>query len=312
MEVTECTIEYFGGLGNYDNCFNSPQFIKQVAANTDSVRILLFKSSKKVKLVLVVGIDDGIGKSPFSAPFGGFIPFSNNISMLEIDEAITLLINWTRTNGLKKLLITSPPDFYNQSFNSKIHNSLIRNAFNFTCCELNFHLRIDDFQSQQFEKEILWRNARKNLQIALNSDLDFVKVNDDQRAVAYDVILKNRTEKGYELKLSFAELLLTANTTGIDFFLVNKDSVPVAAAIVYEVRSNIVQVVYWGGLSIYQEYKPINFLAYKLIAFYSDKGVDFIDIGPSSINSIPDYGLCDFKESIGCNVSNKNTYTYVK
>lgn len=36
----------------------------------------------------------------------------------------------------------------------------------------------------------------------------------------------------------------------------------------------------------------------------------YLDIGPSTENSIPNYGLCDFKESIGCRRSLK--YTMVK
>jgi len=39
----------------------------------------------------------------------------------------------------------------------------------------------------------------------------------------------------------------------------------------------------------------------------------YIDIGPSTENSIPNYGLCEFKESIGCDISPKYTfYKYLK
>jgi hypothetical protein len=38
------------------------------------------------------------------------------------------------------------------------------------------------------------------------------------------------------------------------------------------------------------------------------KGMKFVDIGPSTENSIPNYGLCEFKESIGCTVVNKYSF----
>ena len=35
------------------------------------------------------------------------------------------------------------------------------------------------------------------------------------------------------------------------------------------------------------------------------RDIDIIDIGPSSIDGVPDYGLLEFKESIGCSVCSK-------
>ena len=310
MEVLECSIENFEGLDRYNHIFNSAKFIKLVSGKTSVVRILLFKLSKKTRLALVLGIDSQIGMSPFSAPFGGFVPFSHEITMAEIDQAIISLVKWLRVNSLVRLAITCPPDIYDQSFNSKIHNSLIRNSFIISRSELNFHLRTSDFQSPEAIRGILWRNGRKNLNLSLDYSLNFVKVSGEDKAVAYKVILQNRTEKGYDLKLSFSELLLTEGAIRIDYFIVYMNAEPVASAIVYHVGVNIVQVVYWGGLSNYQFLRPINFLAFKLCMYYLGMGVEIIDIGPSSINSIPDYGLCNFKESIGCKVSSRLTYTY--
>jgi acetyltransferase-like isoleucine patch superfamily enzyme/RimJ/RimL family protein N-acetyltransferase len=54
----------------------------------------------------------------------------------------------------------------------------------------------------------------------------------------------------------------------------------------------------------------MNFLAYKIFEYYSDLNYKFIDLGPSSENSVPNIGLCDFKESIGCDVTLKKKFLY--
>ena len=38
---------------------------------------------------------------------------------------------------------------------------------------------------------------------------------------------------------------------------------------------------------------------------YKEKGISLIDIGTSTVDGVPNFGLCDFKESIGCNCSPK-------
>ena len=309
MEVIELTWDDFFRLGINSHCFNSPEFIKQNSFKTENIKILAFKTNK-VKMVIVFGINDEILRSPFSAPFGGFIPVSSNISVEDIDNVIIALIVWIKNNNVKIMMITNPPDIYDLSFNSRVQSSLIRNGFNLINFELNFHIDILEFNIDSYIKNLLWRNDRKNLSISLNSDLVFKRLEGEHRRVAYDVVLTNRNEKGYELKLKYSELIANSEFIEIDFFLIERYEVPIASAIVYKVNDNVVQVVYWGSILKYQDVKPINFLSLKLIEYYSKSGVEIIDIGPSSINSKPDYGLCNFKESIGCNVSLKNTFSF--
>ena len=52
----------------------------------------------------------------------------------------------------------------------------------------------------------------------------------------------------------------------------------------------------------------MNFLAYHVFNFYKKNGIKVIDIGPSTENSIPNHGLCEFKESIGCDISPKHSF----
>jgi lipid II:glycine glycyltransferase (peptidoglycan interpeptide bridge formation enzyme) len=95
----------------------------------------------------------------------------------------------------------------------------------------------------------------------------------------------------------------------MDFFTVNKEQTTIGAAVVFHVAPRIVQVVYWGDLPAYSEYKTMNFLSYSLFNYYQNQGIKIIDIGPSTENSIPNHGLCEFKESIGCDIAIKTVFT---
>lgn len=309
MEINSINLNDLEDITYNTHCFNNINFINLVKNKTDELLILLFKNSKK-KLAIIFGVKDKIISSPFSAPFGGFIQLTSKITIEEIDESVECIINWLSKNNLNQIEITIPPLIYDISFLSKIESSLLRSGFELLKNELNYHFDLSHFDCDLFIDNNMQRNARKNFNIALKSNLNFKKVIGIEKEIAYQVILQNRTEKGYPLKLSYEDLINTEKYIEIDYFIVEFENIPIASAIVYKIDTGIMQVVYWGGIEKYQNYKPINFLSFNLLSFYSKNQIRIIDIGPSSVSSIPDYGLCDFKESIGCNVSLRKTFKY--
>ena len=52
----------------------------------------------------------------------------------------------------------------------------------------------------------------------------------------------------------------------------------------------------------------MNFLSFHVFQYYKNQGIEIVDIGPSTENSIPNYGLCEFKESIGCDILIKTEF----
>jgi lipid II:glycine glycyltransferase (peptidoglycan interpeptide bridge formation enzyme) len=111
--------------------------------------------------------------------------------------------------------------------------------------------------------------------------------------------------------MSWDQVLETTKVIPADFFRVETaEGTAIAAALVFKVAADVVQVIYWGDLPDYSELKTMNFLSYKLFGFYKEKGIGVIDIGPSTEDSVPNHGLCEFKESIGCNIQPKYSLIY--
>jgi hypothetical protein len=259
---------------------------------------------------IIIGESGNQVSSPFSAPFGGFSSVDKNPKIDIVEKSLIALINWVHKKGFKTLNITLPPDFYNRNLTSKIQNSLYRLGFQQDRLDLNYQFHLLKF-NETYLSDCIWYNARKNyLRSTSFDDLNFTKLDELEQKTAYDVISENRKEKGYPLRMTWEQVQKTNEVVTIDYFLVSKGVTPIGAAITFHVSQEVVLVVYWGDISAYSECKTMNYLSYNLFKYYSQTNIQIVDIGPSTENSIPNLGLCDFKESIGCDVSTKLSFSY--
>ena len=146
-----------------------------------------------------------------------------------------------------------------------------------------------------------------NLKIAFSNNLIFKQCTSyEEKKLAYNIISLNRKSRGFPLRMSWVHIENTIKLIPADFFLLlNADQHIIASSIVFNVSQGIVQIIYWGDNPQFSALKTMNFLAYKIFEFYKQQNYIVIDIGPSTENSVPNYGLCDFKESIGCDISLK-------
>ncbi len=302
--------EYSRIVINPYHIFGSAGFNHVNKAKCDSVHYLLFKDSK-YRLGIIGGIRNNSFLSPFSAPFGGFSFLQEDVRISYIDEAIILLTAWAKAQALSALKITLPPTIYQESFLAKQINSLYRNGFSIDKTDLNYAYHLASF-TQEYPASI-WYNARKNLKIALVNNFSFKKAAlNIEKETAYNIIRQNREARGFPLRLTWQQVQTTAAVIPADFFLVeNEAAIAVAAAIVFHVAAGIVQVIYWGDLPEYAHLKTMNFLSFKVFEHYQQLQLKIIDIGPSTEDSIPNYGLCEFKESIGCSISCKFSFSKI-
>lgn len=308
MEIIE--LDYL----EFDKIFSTPNFIFGTGVfcnlnkdKVDSVHYLAFKN-KKYRMGITMGIKNNIAISPFSAPFGGFLLVTEDAGVSYFEEAVACLIDWSKKNRIKKIEITLPPRIYSESILSKQTNALFNQGFDFSQVDLNHVIELKLLNDSDFyKKSIISYNARKNLRIAFEAGLGFVVCSEDnQKKLAYLIIEKNRKAKGFPLRMTWDQISSTSRYIKSDFFLVETDDkTPIASAVIFQINNEVVQVIYWGDLPDYSALKPMNFLAYHIFEFHMKKGIKFVDIGPSTENSSPNYGLCEFKESIGCFVANK-------
>lgn len=306
MNLTETTAKLFGELFQTpQHVYNSVAFCELNRHKVANMHYLLIQESK-TKLGIVLGEREEGLFSPFSAPFGGFV--TNHIPSLEhIDEAVKALKSHGETVG-KTISITLPPPIYSPLLTNKTAHSLLRFG-HLQHTDINYHFDISDFDGYENSLKL---NAKQKLRTALKANFSFQHIDsDDTEGVkrAYEVIRMNREQHGYPLRMTLNDVLKTTKIITADFFLLSLNDTDVAAAQVFHASENICQVIYWGDCKGFAELRPMNALAYFLFEYYHKQGIKMLDIGPSSDHGAPSYGLCDFKESIGCTATLKHSFT---
>jgi hypothetical protein len=307
MEISEVSaIEYDAIFTNPSHVFNKASFNALNASKCEQVYYLVFKDTK-IRLGIIFGLKNNCLNAPFSAPFGGFECVSTDVRLQQIDAALLALNEWASNKKIKEIKIVTPPFFYNDSFLNKLYNCLYRANYLQKSMELNYQFATHTLDENYMET--IWYNACKNLKRGLKEALTFKKLEKANQKHAFDIIVQNRKERGFPLRMTWEQVEETSTVIPIDFFTVNKAQTAIGAAVVFHVAPRIVQVVYWGDLPAYSEYKTMNFLSYSLFNYYQNQDIKIIDIGPSTENSIPNYGLCEFKESIGCDIAIKTVFS---
>ncbi|UZE97553.1 hypothetical protein [Alkalimarinus alittae] len=260
-----------------------------------------FKKNNILCLSLVAGVKNKALKSPFSAPFGGFIEHVSPLSISDYIAAVELLKSYLVCNKILESYITLPPDCYGAPLIAKQVFALQAAGYEVKHSDLNYSL---DLRKNSFD-DGLKKIARRCLKKSKSHKLDFSLCEDAERVVmAYDVIQKNRIQRGNPLKLSLENLLAVKRLSAVDFFIVNYQGQAIASAVVYKIAERFGQVIYWGNDIEFNSLNSIHFLAENLFNYYKPC-LDTLDIGPSSLEGVANIGLCRFKESLGCDVTLK-------
>ncbi len=134
---------------------------------------------------LIAGIKNGVLQSPFSAPFGGF-HFRNEIIYTgELDNYLISLKEYIKSNRLKGIEITLPPDIYHLTFNAKIVNSLFRNGFQIKLLDITNWVNLHEFNGA-----FILKSSKKYYNQAVRHNLTFeiASLEEDKRSV-FDLIL---------------------------------------------------------------------------------------------------------------------------
>ena len=305
MELVEVTAAEYNKGNRAVLVYDSEPFLELNKEKVQAVHYYIFRDKKdRFRLALGERVDKGL-YGPYSAPFGLMEDVQRHWTLEQLDEAVACLDAHAKKEGHSNVRFILPPAFYYPKMVTGMMGSLLRNAYQVSWQDMNYALPLRKLYVPSYGS-MLRPNARKNLRIALNSGLALVYCsNEAECKEAYDVIAVNRKEKGYPLRMTWEQVRSTIAFMPHDFFLVQKDGVSVASAVVFHPAESIAQVIYWGNILEYAYLKPINFLSYQLIQYYGNKGFDYLDIGPSSEEGVPNYGLCDFKESIGCELTAK-------
>jgi hypothetical protein len=273
--------------------FVSDGFIEVNKHKVDEV-VRLIAEDEKVSMGLVGGIIDNTLRSPFSAPFGGFHFSHNQIHTGEIDRFMDLLKSYIVESGLKKVELKLPPDIYNLSTNAKTVNSLLRAGFLMSLPEITQWVDLEHFNGVYTNG-----SARTKYNQAVKNGLSFNAISDPEAMQsAYNLIRQNRIDFNRPIYMTYNQLDEVNKLWPVDFFQVtDKADKMVASAILYRGHAKIIQAIFWADNESGRSLRAMDFCLINLWNHYKKLGYNFIDIGISTENGIPNEGLIRFKET---------------
>lgn len=311
MQVEQVTrAHYEAQVQNYTCVFESPAFNELNADKCDELVYLIF-ADKKQHFGLIGGLKtDGILSVPFSAPYSLITAIKKRNTARDYDAAAQALIRFCLQKGFAGIDLVLPPRFYHETMVASWEQALHVHGFAVRYLDLNHFYRLTDYTDDYIERGHI--KVRQKIKRALRAGLEFARVDSSEdMAAAYAIIKDNRESKGYPLRMRYEDIQRTVTLFPADFFIVSDPAGQgLAACIAFHVASGIVQIIYWGNRVGTEEFCPMNYLAYRLFDTCHKRGIRIVDLGPSSEGGVPNHGLCDFKQSLGCETTTKVAYQY--
>lgn len=284
---------------NIKNVFNTAGFAELNRSKVDDLRYVIAYKGESPRFGCIFGIREDQWLCPFSAPFGYMEPLKRDQTVENFEDALKAVESVAIEDGCVEMSMTLPPAFYDSDVINTWYAIMVNSGWKERLADISFALNINYLKDDYISK--MHHNARKNYHIALKSGLKLWECKTPEDEIkAYNIIKTNRKSKGYPLRMSEEQVLDTIRIVPANMYIVSDATSDVASSLIYDVTHNIAQVIYWGDIPDCQDKKVINFLSHELLELYAGRGFSYLDIGPATEEGVPNYGLCDFKDSIGC------------
>lgn len=264
----------------------------------------LEKSSKKlIGLGHFAEVESGYFRSPGRGSYGG-LQFSKEMEIVDFISFAQFTMNQLQQSGAKKIDITLAPECYLSSHVSEWMNAWFQLGFKVDRLDLNYAIPID--RADYHEKVV--HAVRKRINKCRRENFSVLELEISHLPEVFDIIRQNRESRGFPVTMTLEQLLETSNAIPgkIKLFAVKtSDGKKVASSIVYQINPKTYYVFYWGDLPGYADYSCVTFLAEHLYSSSLENNASVLDLGISTVNSIPNPGLVKFKVNLGATASSK-------
>jgi hypothetical protein len=292
----------------WTHLFNTPQFFEiHRTPNACYLQLVSRASGEVLSTIHFAEESRGVFRSPRLGTFGSF-DFKDPpcLELVEFfaDEAERTL----RDRGATQITIVSPPFAHVPELSHLVFLALHNRGYRATPHSLNQSVRLDD---RPFASRVN-NGRRRRLRRARELGLEARKLTSlSELSDAYELILENRRRKGYRLSMTWDSIREMREVFGdrVYGFGVFRESRPAAASITIRVSRDVVYVFYWGDVAEFADVSPIVLLAETIYEHARAEGARWMDLGTSTNEGAPNYGLIRFKRILGCEASLKLAYS---
>ncbi|MBO5474026.1 MAG: hypothetical protein J6A08_09610 [Lachnospiraceae bacterium] len=302
--------EYEEFVPDRRNFFNEPRFTELNKYKVDDIYYVVLMRGESARFGLIIGKSGNEAKCPFSAPYSYPVAIINESKQESIDAALAILEQYLFAEGIRDIRYVFPPLFYDEHLLSGWISAFYRSGYTVANLDLSYALNLDKLNvEEEAYGNMITAKGRKALRRARRSGLEIIKCESEKDfREAYKIIEIGHEFKGFPVRLTFEQLSDTLKLVAHDAFIVKKDGIGIVAEYLYRVNDKIVQGIYTGTHPDYMDCSGMNLLTWHTILYYGGLGYKMLDKATATENSEPNYGLCNFKESVGCERSLKYTF----
>lgn len=287
--------------------FNQPQHLLLQAREGWHTFYVLHTKQQRIEALLHLHVEDGIARSPFSAPFGS-VEFSPKLPPVTLFQFLEFVEGKIRARGVRTIIIKNPPHDYNPAAGALLQVFFSNLGYYTALAETGSMIGV-----QEYSERSLARLTKRNLRRAREATLEFRKVSADQLDVIYLFILACRKQKKYSLSMTLAALREVVDHFPQQYVLfgVYQENTLVAASIAIHVNSRILYNFYADHDMAYDHLSPVVLLTEGLVRYAQEQKAVWLDLGTSALENKPNFGLLDFKMRLGGKPTAKLTFEKV-
>lgn len=265
----------------------------------------IIKEKKKIALAGIhFHLSNGIASSPYRSPFGS-VDSSPDLEPSVLFRFLQFIESDLRKSGAKTIVIKNPPTLYNPELQTLLQVFLSNLDYHILTAEPGAIFKVD------MSGEDLSANWEKpKIKQAHDKDLELRHEEIDKLKVVYDFVHNCRVQKGYPSSMTFDDLQRTVNNFPDRFLLssVCRQGVMVAASICVRCNQQVLYHFYSDHNTSDKSTNPTVFLIRSLYQYCFENGIALFDLGTSSLDGIPNFGLLNFKLGLGTSATTKFTF----
>lgn len=279
--------------------FEIPLFLKPehlLLQGGKEIWVLFAEGKEGIAIMISLFLENSAVYSPLRMSFGGIIA-KDDLEYIHIEYFVDFVLSFCKEQKAEFLQITGYPFSYAPNLSNLVTQIFLQKGFQITKSELTHFLTVENTFESKLHLSALRRlkKSKKNgfvFELWEKPNLEFV----------YEFVSNNRKRKGYPVSMnfeSFAKTLQTFPEQYLTFVLKNKQEI-IALTVAVVINRRILYNFYPADKEQYLQYSPTIMLLEGVFNFAQQQGFQILDLGISTDNSLPNYGLIRFKENLGC------------
>ncbi len=239
---------------------------------------------------------DGLWRSPARGTFAGLAadPELRSEDLFAFYDAVEAAL---RAQGAQRLEILPAPMAHDPvAFANQLYLLRAR-GYEMSQCDLNQSLQVD---TRPLLERMTYGN-QKRLRKCQREGLVAGPLPPSALADVYETLAANRASKGHSMSMSLAQLQTMDDTfpDAVELFGSRDGEHLAASALCLLLSPSVLYVFYWGDQPGYASLSPVVSVADAIYTHCQTQQIELLDVGTSTLDRDPNFGLIQFKRGLG-------------